>query len=102
MGPFQPFNWFRSRQAQARCRTALSSQTSLDAAVQEVSAVLGKGSADLALARQVRTKREKGEDHHHQADGLGDRIAAAAATSSHRVYTCRVRCGSVLHPSTSE
>ena len=49
MGPFQPFNWFRSRQAQARCRTALSSQTSLDAAVQEVSAVLGKGSADLAL-----------------------------------------------------
>ena len=49
MGPFQPFNWFRSRQAQARCRTALSSQTSLDAAVQEVSATLGKANADLAL-----------------------------------------------------
>ncbi|MGC6482504.1 MAG: FIST signal transduction protein [Synechococcus sp.] len=49
MGPFQPFHWFRSRQAQARCRTALSSQTSLEAEIQEVSAGLGKGDADLAL-----------------------------------------------------
>ncbi|MEB3159010.1 MAG: FIST N-terminal domain-containing protein [Synechococcus sp.] len=49
MGPFSPFNWFRSHQGQARCRTALSSQSSLDAAVLEVSNTLGKDKADLAL-----------------------------------------------------
>ncbi|MAS27059.1 MAG: hypothetical protein CMN97_02200 [Synechococcus sp. NAT40] len=46
---FSPFNWLRPRQAQARCRTALSSQTSLDAAVKEVSTALGPAKADLAL-----------------------------------------------------
>lgn len=49
MGPFSPFRWFRSPQAQARCRTALSGQTSLDAAVKDVSSQLGNAVADLGL-----------------------------------------------------
>ncbi|NDD46217.1 MAG: hypothetical protein EBZ24_12680, partial [Synechococcaceae bacterium WB9_4xB_025] len=49
MTPFSPLNWFRSPAAQARCRTALSSQTSLDAAVKQVADELGSASADLAL-----------------------------------------------------
>ena len=49
MTPFSPLNWFRSPAAQARCRTALSSQTSLDAAVKQVAEELGSASADLAL-----------------------------------------------------
>ena len=49
MGPFSPFRWFRSPQAQARCRTALSGQASLDAAVKDVSVQLGSNEADLGL-----------------------------------------------------
>ena len=49
MGPFSPFRWFRSPQAQARCRTALSEQTSLDAAVKDVSFQLGNAVADLGM-----------------------------------------------------
>ncbi len=50
MALFSPLNWFRSRSSQISCRTALSSQPSLEAAVNEVTAQLtGDSSADLAL-----------------------------------------------------
>ena len=49
MGPFSPFNWFGSRRQQASCRTALSSDNSLDAAVRDIGARLGRRPADLAL-----------------------------------------------------
>ncbi len=50
MEPFSPLNWFRRSSSQASCRTALSSQPSLEAAVNEVAAALAGGtSADLAL-----------------------------------------------------
>ena len=49
MGPFSPFNWFGSRRQQASCRTALSSDNSLDAAVRDIGARLGGRPADLAL-----------------------------------------------------
>ncbi|MFL0729490.1 MAG: FIST N-terminal domain-containing protein [Prochlorococcus sp.] len=50
MALFSPLDWFRSRSSQISCRTALSSQPSLEAAVNEVTAQLtGDSSADLAL-----------------------------------------------------
>jgi len=49
MTPFSPLNWFRSPAAQASCRTALSTQASLEAAVKQVADELGSAPADLAL-----------------------------------------------------
>ena len=49
MGPFSPFKWWRSRQTQPQCRTALTGQPSLEAAVKEVSRALGSAPADVAL-----------------------------------------------------
>ena len=50
MALFSPLDWLRSRSSTVSCRTALSSQPSLEAAVSEVTANLkGNSSADLAL-----------------------------------------------------
>ena len=50
MATFSPFNWFRSPQIEPSCRTALSVNPSLDAAVQDVSEQLRPSrQSDLAL-----------------------------------------------------
>ena len=50
MASFSPLDWFRAASATPTCRTALSSRPSLDEAVQDVVASLGRhGEADLAL-----------------------------------------------------
>ncbi len=50
MGQFSPLDWFKSLSPSAECRTALSQQPSLEAAVKEVSETLSGGNeADLAL-----------------------------------------------------
>ena len=50
MATFSPFNWFRSPQVEPPCRTALSVNPSLDAAVQDISEQLRPSrQSDLAL-----------------------------------------------------
>ena len=50
MATFSPLNWFRSASAAPSCRTALSVNPSLDAAVQDIADQLRtRQSADLAL-----------------------------------------------------
>ena len=50
MATFSPFNWLRSPQREPSCRTALSVNPSLEAAVQDVSAQLRQArQSDLAL-----------------------------------------------------
>ncbi len=50
MAQFSPLDWFKSRTKQASCRTALSENPSLEAAVRETAeALASKTPADLAL-----------------------------------------------------
>lgn len=50
MGNFSPLDWFKSRSVQSNCRTALSNQPSLEAAVKEVAdSLMGMAKADLAI-----------------------------------------------------
>ena len=50
MASFSPLSWFRSFTGESQCRSALSTRPSLEEAVKDVVAQLGRrGEADLAL-----------------------------------------------------